>query len=690
MIDKNIKKLLLFITLCILLIGIVSATDVESNTTTEQTHTISEKITKTTDTVSEVKENVINDNKEYIKKDNYNEDLKTSSPTATKISIDPVPNVSVDDSVFVSGTFTDVNNNPLRYTHLKVDVNGEAYYSQTDNYGDYFGEYLAKTPGTKTITVSWAGNTRYTATSSKRTFNVDGQYPTRIVLNNIKEVNQGETVTISGNYYYEQSKPLRLSTMTININGAKYYAKTNDNGYFSYSYKTNKAGTNTVTVSYPGNTRFKGATSTKTFNVKSTGPQYTYINLNNIKEVNMGEITNISGYYYYDQAKPLRQTAMTININGNKYYSRTNDNGYFSFNYKTNKAGTNTVTVSYPGNTRFKGATSTKTFNVKSTGPQYTYINLNNIIDTTYEKSVTISGYYYYGNDNPLKSTSMAININGERIYAKTDNNGYFRYDYITEKIGKNVVNVSYAGNSKFLGTSTTKTFNVKIVNPINTYITIFEIPDVKYGQSNTIEGYYEYGIGYPLSQTTLTLNINGQKIYTKTDNTGYFKYSFKPNKLGRNTVTASYAGNSNFKGTSSTESFTVYNLELYVERYTTGYMTDYRIGNDYFRTWYQTFDAQNDRGVYVECHPMNMQDMGDPSNYLIIDTKFVFIDDDGYTYSDSFEDGYGNDMYHSLVYGYTPYKVLISYRKMTDHEKYLWNNGYGYNPFTGKWYNYY
>ncbi|MBE6486733.1 MAG: hypothetical protein E7Z85_07840, partial [Methanosphaera stadtmanae] len=376
MINKNIKILLLFITLCILLIGIVSATDVESNTT-EQTHTISEKITKTTDTVSEVKENVINDNKEYIKKDYYNEDVKTSSPTATKISIDPVPNVSVDDSVLISGTFTDVNNNPLRYTHLKVDVNGEAYYSQTDNYGDYFGEYLAKTPGSKTITVSWAGNTRYAATNAKRTFNVDGQYPTRIVLNNIKEVNKGETVTISGNYYYDQSKPLRLTTMTININGAKYYAKTNDNGYFSYSYKTNKAGTNTVTVSYPGNTRFKGATSTKTFNVKSTGPQYTYITLNNLKEVNMNEITTISGYYYYDQSKPLRQTPMTININGNKYYSRTNDNGYFSFNYKTNKAGTNTVTVSYPGNTRFKGATITKTFNVKSTGPQYTYINLN-------------------------------------------------------------------------------------------------------------------------------------------------------------------------------------------------------------------------------------------------------------------------------------------------------------------------
>ena len=62
---------------------------------------------------------------------------------------------------------------------------------------------------------------------------------------------------------------------------------------------------------------------------------------------------------------------------------------------------------------------------------------------------------------------------------------------------------------------------------------------------------------------------------------------------------------------------------------------------------------------------------------------------DDGYTYTDSFDDGYGNVMYHYLVSGYTPYKVLVAYRKMTDHEKYLWINGYGYNPFTGKWYNY-
>lgn len=213
-------------------------------------------------------------------------------------------------------------------------------------------------------------------------------------------------------------------------------------------------------------------------------------------------------------------------------------------------------------------------------------------------------------------------------------------------------------------------------------------VDDVKNGEYTIIGGYYSYGNDVPLTQTTMTININGNKYYAKTDETGYFQYKYKTNKLGTNNVTVSYAGNTNFKSASVKESFMVYNLELYTYQYSAGENFKYqRIGNDNFVAFYQTYYGQNDKGVYAEVRPVNMRDMGDPANSLIFDAKFIFKDDYGYIYSDSFDSGTGNDMYHSLVSGYTPYKVLIAYRKMTDYEKYLWNNGYGYNPSTGKWY---
>ena len=152
--------------------------------------------------------------------------------------------------------------------------------------------------------------------------------------------------------------------MTININGYKYTAKTDQTGYFSLGYWTEKVGSNTVTVSYHGNNNFKAATATKSFNVIITSPIPTYITLNNIKEVTQGQTTTISGHYYYSNNIPLTQTTMRLNINGQTYTTKTDNNGYFTYNYKTNKAGTNTVTVTYPGNNNFQYASNSKTFNV--------------------------------------------------------------------------------------------------------------------------------------------------------------------------------------------------------------------------------------------------------------------------------------------------------------------------------------
>ena len=565
MVNKNIKRMLLFVTLCILLIGIVSAEDYVSDDSSIQTDTISNQITDTAESVSEVNDNEANDNNEdLIKDDKSVQSTKTATTkTKTKISIDYVPDISVDESVFIMGTLTDAYNNPLKYTTVKLDVNGDGYNTETDYYGDFFGEYFASKSGTKTITVSYAGNSNYEASSAKRTFTVTGQsttYPeyTYITLNNIKEVSYGQYTTISGYYYYGNDIPLTQTNMRININGQTYTAKTDNKGYFAYNYKTTKDGSNTVTVSYSGNTNFQSATTTKTFNVKYVEPKYTYITLNNIQEVAYGGYTTITGYYYYGNNIPLTSTTMRLNINGKRVTAKTDKQGYFTYSYKTERVGKNTVTVSYPGNTNFKSATATKTFNVRITSPIYTYITLNTIKEVTNGQTTAISGYYYYGNNIPLIQTTMRLNINGKTYTAKTNDKGFFTYNYKTTKEGYNTVSVSYPGNTNFKSAETTKSFNIKSVGPQYTYIKVDNIADVSFDERVYIRGYYYYGNDIPLTYTPMAINFNGEKYTVKTDSNGYFSYYDWAEKVGKNTVTVSYHGNSNFKAATATKTFNV------------------------------------------------------------------------------------------------------------------------------------
>ena len=382
---------------------------------------------------------------------------------------------------------------------------------------------------------------------------------------------------------------------------------------------------------------------------------------------------------------------MRININGNTYTAKTDNNGYFTYSYKTSKDGSNTVTVSYPGNNNFKSASTSKTFNVKSVGPQYTYIVLNNIPDVSNAGDVLVSGYYYYGNNKPLTYTPMKINVNG--LYydtVKTDSRGYFEYEFYAEKVFKNTVTVSYHGNTNFKAATATKTFNVKITHPIDTYIGLGGDPLVKLGDYATIEGYYIYGIDYnPLTQTNIILNINGKKYTVKTDNDGRFRYSFKTTKSGFNKVTASYSGNTNFKGASEWGSFYVYENKLTFDiiPLTNGIGNRVYKNNDMFQTWYQTYFGQHDKGVHLENFPQDMQDLGDAPYNLMLDATFYFKNNAGDIYTDSFESRYASHMYHSLVSGYTPYKVDVYYRKMSQYERNLYEQGYDYDYYTGEWY---
>jgi len=675
MISNNTKKLLLFITLLIFLIGIVSATD-ESKCPSTIDDTIAQQTTDSVNTASEIKEDVISNNKKKIDDTNTEKNIKTSTnKIKTKVLIEPIPDVSVDELVLVFGTLTDINNKQLKDSEVRLNINGDNYYTDTDDYGDFFGEYFASTLGTKTVTVSYAGNNKYEPTSTKITFNVKGQATTYLELNDIKEVNNGQTTTISGQYYYGNFNPLPNTTLKININGKTYTTKTDKQGHYTYNHKTNKDGTNTVTVLYPGNKNYKAASTSKTFNVKSTGPKNTYLTLNNIKDVAYGESITISGKYYYGNNISLPNTTLKININGKTYTTKTDKQGHYTYNHKTNKVGKNTITVTYPGNKNYKKATNTQTFNVKITSPIPTYITLNSVKEVNNGQTTTISGQYYYSNNIPLPNTTLKININGKTYTTKTDKQGHYTYNHKTNKDGTNIVTVSYSGNKNYKKASTSTSFNVKSVGPKNTYITLNYIDDTTLNDYVTISGYYYHSNNVPLPNTSLKLNINGKTYTTKTDKQGYYSYNYKVNKLGTNTVTVTYPGNKNYKKATTTTTFyvkkPVYTLELKTQSTKTYDLDIVYLKGDPFVSFYETSNyAQYDRGVYVE---IDTRGLSQPPHYEIIKVTFYFQNNyDGSIYTKTIDDveWEGTFVQTNMINGYTPYKAIVYYSPLTDAER--------------------
>jgi len=467
MISNNTKKLLLFITLSLFLIGIVSATD-ESKCSSTIDDTIAQQTTDTVNSASEIKEDVISNNKKKIDDTNTEKNIKTATnKIKTKISIEHIPDVSVDESVLVFGTLTDINNQPLKDSEVRLSINGENYYTDTDDYGDFFGEYFAYTLRTKTVTVSYAGNNKYEPTSTKITFNVKGQATTYLELNNIKEVNNGQTTTISGKYYYGNNIPLPNTTLKININGKTYTTKTDKQGHYTYNYKTNKDGTNTITITYPGNNNYKAASTSKTFNVKSTGPKNTYLTLFNIDDATLDDYVTINGYYYYGNYIPLPNTSIKININGKTYTTKTDKEGYYSYNYKVNKLGTNTVTVTYPGNNNYKKATNTQTFNVNK--PVYT-LELKTQSTKNYYPDIT------YLKGDPFVSFYETSN------YAQYDRGVYVELDTrgLSQPPHYEIIKVTFYFKNNYDGSIYTKT--IDDVEWAGTFV-----------QTNMINGYTPY-----------------------------------------------------------------------------------------------------------------------------------------------------------------------------------------------------
>ena len=481
---------------------------------------------------------------------NPSEDTKTFTGKKhdTQITLNPIENTHIDDSIEISGILTDVNGTVLTNKNIIITIDNQQHTITTDDNGKYRITHTITSSGEKTVLVTYDGDTAYNPSSNQTSFNVR-KINTTISLDNISDKTIDSTIWISGILKDEFGNILPNTQVSILINTHNITTTTDVNGKYNYSYTTTTLGENRIMVGYIGNDKYSSSYNETSFNVHRIN---TNLSIDTIDDTTIGSDITISGILKDEFGNLLANKEIIITIDGQEYTVITDNDGKYNYIYTTSTLGENIVNVNYPGDNKYSPSSNQTSFNVRRIN---TNLSIDTIDDTTIESDITISGILKDEFGNLLANKEIIITINGQEYTTTTDNDGKYNYKYKTEMTGLHNIEVIYAGDTTYFPSNNKTTFNVR---KINTNISINNINDTTIGQEIEISGVLTDEFGNTLPNTSIVIIINGQEYTTTTDNNGKYNYKYTTSTLGENIVSVNYPGDNKYSPSSNQTSFNV------------------------------------------------------------------------------------------------------------------------------------
>ena len=487
---------------------------------------------------------------------NPSEDTKTFTGKKhdTQITLNPIENTHIDDSIEISGILTDVNGTVLTNKNIIITIDNQQHTITTDDNGKYRITHTITSSGEKTVLVTYDGDTAYNPSSNQTSFNVR-KINTTISLDNISDITIDSTIWISGILKDEFGNILPNTQVSILINTHNITTTTDVNGKYNYSYTTTTLGENRIMVGYIGNDKYSSSYNETSFNVHRIN---TNLSIDTIDDTTIGSDITIKGVLRDEFGILLADKEIIITINGQEYIINTNADGKYNYIYTTSTLGENIVSVNYPGDNKYSSSSNQTSFNVRKIN---TNLSIDTIDDTTIESDITISGILKDEFGNIIVNKEIIITINGQEYTTTTDNDGKYNYKYTTEMTGLHNIEVIYAGDTTYFPSNDTTyfpsnnktTFNVR---KINTNLSINDINDTTIGQEIEISGVLTDEFGNNVPNATIKIIVNGnQQNTTITDAEGNYKVIIN-DTLGLNTVFVIYDGNYKYYPSNNQTSF--------------------------------------------------------------------------------------------------------------------------------------
>ncbi|MEE0489236.1 carboxypeptidase regulatory-like domain-containing protein, partial [Methanosphaera stadtmanae] len=344
----------------------------------------------------------------------------------TILSINPeLENIDVNTQKTINGTLTDVNGNVLNGVNITMSITGmEEFNLTTDNNGKYSYTWTPTTVGTYTVKVIYDGSKIYEDAYNDTFFDVEPLSSTITVnVKNSDELRVDSPLNINGTLMDNNNNPIADATLTIIFNGVSTNVNTDKDGLYKFDTTTpSYAGLYDLTVEYDGNDTYNGDEKTVKLDVKKISTSITV----NKQETVLVPLDNIviNGTLTDEYNIPMKDAEITIAITGeNNITVKTNDEGKYTYTYKTTKEGIYNVVVLYEGNDKYYESSANTSFNVTKIDSS---ITIDAIGSVDANSDVNVTGILVDSAQNAIINQEVTITVNNKKYTTTTGSDGKY------------------------------------------------------------------------------------------------------------------------------------------------------------------------------------------------------------------------------------------------------------------------
>ena len=587
----------------------------------------------------------------------------TFTTQSTIITVGSTKTVPVGKQMSIYGKLTDNNGKNLAYQPITIKVDGKTYKTNTTQYGNYNIKHTPTNTGTKTITVNYAGNNINPASSNSTTFQV--KQNTIITIGSTKTAYVGDNVSVYGKLSTTNGVGIAYADITVSVDGKTYKATTSKYGNYNLKVTSNTAGTKTIIATYKGTNIYTESTNKTTY---LSNQKVSQITIGSTKSAYVGDSVSVYGKLTV-RGINIPYAPITITVDGKTYNAKTSKYGNYNLKVTSNTAGTKTITATYKGTNIYTESTNTTTFMANK---KTSIITVGSTNSTYVGDTISVYGKLSVRGIG-LAYKEVVIDVEGEKYYVTTSKYGNYNIKVKAENEGYNYIAASYAGTNIYTSDSAYTYFQA---SKKSTTITVGCSQSISIGKEMSIYGKLTMN-GKALAYKTVYINVVGDTYTETTDKYGNYNMKVTIYDPSYKKITATYYGDENTPSSSATTTFTTKypTLELKLYKLTgVNYPTEIQVGSDTFFAWYDTHkDSQYGSGAHVDIISTKFDTSLAP-HYALVDAVFFFKNSAGDIYVDSYNyHYYYSYMGHSWVSGYTPYKVIVSYRKVTEYERNRW-----------------
>ena len=434
---------------------------------------------------------------------------------------------------------------------------GVIVYNTTVNAtgGNYdAGNIRINVTGTYNVTVAYAGNGTYGASTGYGTILVNPMPTTTTVTNQTTLATQA--VSVTGTVRAQDGTAIigQVTIIIRNSTGVVYTTTTMTTNLGDYNFGNiilNATGTYQVEVTYGGNNTYLASNVFGTITVNPM-PTNTNVYGNSSKP---GVLFSVSGSVIGTNGALINGT-VNINIRNNTLgvnnnYTANVINGTFTLNnINLTNIGDFILTASYGGNGTYSASSGS---NIITIGLVDTVLRVYG--DTSYStRSYNITGRLTDVSGSPISGAIININIVGARsVNVTTNTNGEFYYSGIHNLSGNYVIEANYVGQGVY--ESATHSASLSI-NPTPTSVSLINITNFVYGKATTFEGVLLDSLNNVPIAGKVEIFVNGQSAANlTTGSNGRFTYVITPNpSYGTYNITVVYYANPTYLGSDNTD----------------------------------------------------------------------------------------------------------------------------------------